>query len=1366
MAVYKKKMQSYGSYDFNIGEVLKNTQVDIASGDVHVDVPVQEPVQEEVPVQQEQVPVQEEQEQQTAPEAVEPQPQGASAEKAESSSGTEDSYNSMMKQEFARLDFDELREVLDYLQAGKSLPREYQERMPATMNVINREQEAGRAKTLSSMAIPDWLPGFIKYPAEVLMDTAQGAAVGGAKGVLNTGKFFADVLNWCDDTVLGDSLIPNSGYEKVSDKIESAQEWMNERIPDTLLGSLASTAAATAVGMQTFGSAGRGLSQALANAPLVGGKLSALGGTLTAALGDGKAKALYALTKSAFTSAAAFDKGDKNVFNVFQDYDVPILDVLTAGLAIDDDDADAFWTRVGKNMAASVFTDVATGYLVKGARKLVKAFRSENAKAIEGIVNGGSDAGGKEMVEDAAAKTVASEAPTQAKVAQESVSDTAPAVVAKPKPHSRRFKNTIESAMEDLRKFDEEMHRNAAMAPAGYDSAQAVKDAREIFGRSKNGLDFTMVPHPEKPLIHLTDTDSILLNDPEGAQKLAERLFDVNGRDVNQVRVISREETLANVAKILQEDAGVGATERLEAVAKMALGVQEDVVLAKSHYLESVTKVREVLSKLDNMSRTPEELQAIIDNELTNTLNNAYHFSQLYDAISTGMGRGLKAHQYGFLKVRSVREFIAAAAEESDKPLQKVLQDGKEMISSLTNDQKLALGRRLTSLADKKGATKLMAGYLNQINEAWYKKAVNLETEYWFNAILSGPQTHAVNFTSNMTKQGILMPLENMLVGWGGARGGVFNIADREAWNQGVMAWWGMKESFAEAVHMAKESIALGQNILKADNSLIENMSNNYWSSDYLGIKNAPWKKFMDWVGYALNLPKRFLMGSDEFASQMAYRGNIRVHLFTEAQALAAKQGLTGGQMDDFIGKYVSDNFGKYFDPEVERKALEAAVNNLSDSLSTEALNIVKYKDVALQAAKEATFTQDLIKGSIGDRVSRFAGDHPLLRHVLPFVKTPMNILYEGAGMVPGLNFLTAPWKDAMSKGGYARDLAYARLTLGSLLCGATASICVMGNLTGSGPKNKAQREALMATGWQPYSVKVGDKWVSYARMEPVASTLGIVADAIELSNAMTARMQYGRTDEDTNVAEQVAMGVIAGLANNFVSKSYVQGLANFIDAVNSGDGNEWQKYAGNFAASYTPNVLNGIKKTIDPNVHEVRGFIDRLRNKTPGLSEELPIKYSWLTGEPVQYMGGMASGISPVVMSDARKSKAIEALSQVVEYIPGMNNVVNQTRLNAQQASDYAKLHGTVRLRGKTMLDAIADIVEGGKYEGDALKDVIGDTVREYRNAAKEQLVKKYPELKPEPGSERKKQLHKLPRGYTSSPSMETRLQQIRSFD
>ena len=128
--------------------------------------------------------------------------------------------------------------------------------------------------------------------------------------------------------------------------------------------------------------------------------------------------------------------------------------------------------------------------------------------------------------------------------------------------------------------------------------------------------------------------------------------------------------------------------------------------------------------------------------------------------------------------------------------------------------------------------------------------------------------------------------------------------------------------------------------------------------------------------------------------------------------------------------------------------------------------------------------------------------------------------------MVPGLHQFTAPWKEAMSKGGYARDLAYARLTLGSLLCGATASLCVMGNLTGSGPKNKAQREALMATGWQPYSVRIGDKWVSYARMEPVASTLGIVADAIELSNAMTAGMQYGRTDEDTNVAEQVAMGL------------------------------------------------------------------------------------------------------------------------------------------------------------------------------------------------------------------------------------------------
>ncbi len=40
--------------------------------------------------------------------------------------------------------------------------------------------------------------------------------------------------------------------------------------------------------------------------------------------------------------------------------------------------------------------------------------------------------------------------------------------------------------------------------------------------------------------------------------------------------------------------------------------------------------------------------------------------------------------------------------------------------------------------------------------------------------------------------------------------------------------------------------------------------------------------------------------------------------------------------------------------------------------------------------------------------------------------------------------------------------------------------------ITGGGPLDENQKKALMATGWQPYSFKVGDKYISYQRLDPL----------------------------------------------------------------------------------------------------------------------------------------------------------------------------------------------------------------------------------------------------------------------------------------
>jgi hypothetical protein len=53
------------------------------------------------------------------------------------------------------------------------------------------------------------------------------------------------------------------------------------------------------------------------------------------------------------------------------------------------------------------------------------------------------------------------------------------------------------------------------------------------------------------------------------------------------------------------------------------------------------------------------------------------------------------------------------------------------------------------------------------------------------------------------------------------------------------------------------------------------------------------------------------------------------------------------------------------------------------------------------------------------------------------------------------------------------------------------------------------QKAAMLAQGWQPYSINVRGKWYSYRRLDPFASLLGPVAEFVELSK------QIPSTDPD-----------------------------------------------------------------------------------------------------------------------------------------------------------------------------------------------------------------------------------------------------------
>ncbi len=129
--------------------------------------------------------------------------------------------------------------------------------------------------------------------------------------------------------------------------------------------------------------------------------------------------------------------------------------------------------------------------------------------------------------------------------------------------------------------------------------------------------------------------------------------------------------------------------------------------------------------------------------------------------------------------------------------------------------------------------------------------------------------------------------------------------------------------------------------------------------------------------------------------------------------------------------------------------------------------------------------------GEIGNMMLRAKAKVPELVFVAPFIKTPINILKDALSYTPASLFMKS------FKG--RRDEAAARVLIGTGLGLMAGKAVIDQNLTGSYPKDPGRREAMIAAKIPEYSVKIGDTWYSYARIEPLATVL-ITADLRESS--------------------------------------------------------------------------------------------------------------------------------------------------------------------------------------------------------------------------------------------------------------------------
>lgn len=612
------------------------------------------------------------------------------------------------------------------------------------------------------------------------------------------------------------------------------------------------------------------------------------------------------------------------------------------------------------------------------------------------------------------------------------------------------------------------------------------------------------------------------------------------------------------------------------------------------------------------------------------------------------------------------------------------------------------LAQRVSALS-KAGMHRELADVVERTAYARTRDAV---IEGWVNGLLSNPTTHIVNSVSNGLVTFLRMGERSVAASIRGALGDAEGVAAGESAAQ----WYGLTQGLRDAWRYAVKSARTGESGFGIGK--LETARQGAISSEALGISSSGWLgQGVDMLGSLVRIPGRGLTAEDEFFKTIGYR----MELHAQALRQASNEAASGVIPQGGIGQRMAE-----------------LVHNPPENIRLAAVDSATYQ----------TFTN--APGKLGQAISGLTRDYPALKVILPFTRTPSNILkftFERTPLAPLMSSVRAN----VAAGGARQQLALSQMAIGTTAMLTMADFAMSGQVTGRGPIEKGERDALMRSGWKPYSVNVGGRWWNYNRLDPIGSLIGMAADVVEtFKNAQHDSLD----DPDT---ERLAVAATAAFAGNLVNKTYLSGLASTVEAL-SDPARAAEGWAQRLAGSLVPAVVAAGTRLEDPYVREVYSMMDAIRARTPGLSDNLPPKLD-MWGRPVSYASGYGKvfdALSPVQSSGSVQEPIDKELLAQGINLPmpsrktSFDGVTVDLGQNPKAYARYVQLAGNELKHpawGMGAKDLLNSIVTGQhplsqiyqiRSDGpDGGKDVfIRDIVRQYRDMARKQVLTEFPDL------------------------------------
>lgn len=402
--------------------------------------------------------------------------------------------------------------------------------------------------------------------------------------------------------------------------------------------------------------------------------------------------------------------------------------------------------------------------------------------------------------------------------------------------------------------------------------------------------------------------------------------------------------------------------------------------------------------------------------------------------------------------------------------------------------------------------------------------------EFWINAILSGPGTHSANIAGNVINAAYELGVKRFVEA-------AINVAAKKKDGATFGEFKQMRQVIDWKNAYRKAKLAFELETIGSDMNKLENVR--------LAIGGK--------AGRIIRTPGRLLRAADEFAKAVIQP--------MEAAAYAYRQGkqlkLSGAKLQEFIQNQLTDT--------------ESRANEYGSSRAVE----LTFQNAPGNAVKQLIRWRE--SGGVMGTILKFA---------MPFLRTPSNIIRQGVRK-SHLGVVSLAWETGKAMLGkrnidndYIGQVAEQVIAWGALM----AFMSAFGDdddlpiITGTSPRYGSAEQKFKAQKLPPYSIRIGDSYYSYKRIEPLSTGLAFMADGI---NAYRA----AKNGED---GTKILKKLLGGVKQIIVEKSYLDSLGE-INRVVSDPDRSAAKFLTNFAASWMPNVVRQTVNAFDDNVRDTK---------------------------------------------------------------------------------------------------------------------------------------------------------------------------------